>query len=183
VINNILLADNQLLLVDWEIGRCFEDPSSAVVKGTITSMLDTMSVASLGNDDPLPHDNVESAVYVLLKVLTQKFAPLVEKQYDWAKTFKRYQWDDPNVAPLTLLDLRASLWNNQSWAGIIPTTLGIFRLIGDEARAQLVLSLLSPSLCLPLLGCQQSIHLAFWDQQLRLRRDPLVTRGSRAKGD
>jgi hypothetical protein len=60
-----------------------------------------MSVASLGNYDPLPRYDVESAVYVLLKVLTQKFVPPVEQQRDWAAVLKRYQWDNPDVKPYT----------------------------------------------------------------------------------
>ncbi|KAJ7892828.1 hypothetical protein B0H14DRAFT_958834 [Mycena olivaceomarginata] len=60
-INIILLADNQLLLVDWELGGRFEELSAAVVRG-ITGTLDTMSVASLRNYDPLPHDDIESVV-------------------------------------------------------------------------------------------------------------------------
>ncbi|KAJ7688233.1 hypothetical protein B0H14DRAFT_3053390, partial [Mycena olivaceomarginata] len=63
-VNNILVAVNQLALVDWEIGRRFQEPLSATGRGTITGTLDTMSVASLANRDPLPHDDIESAVYV-----------------------------------------------------------------------------------------------------------------------
>ncbi|KAJ7459945.1 hypothetical protein FB451DRAFT_566872 [Mycena latifolia] len=71
-VNNILVADNQLLMIDWEIGRRFQEPSSAAA---LTGTLNTMSVASLANNDPLPYDDVESAVYVLLKLLTQMFVP------------------------------------------------------------------------------------------------------------
>ncbi|KAJ7196890.1 hypothetical protein C8J57DRAFT_1027092, partial [Mycena rebaudengoi] len=41
-VNNILFADNQLLMVDWELGRRFVDPFTG--QGTVTGTLDTMSV-------------------------------------------------------------------------------------------------------------------------------------------
>ncbi|KAJ7134282.1 hypothetical protein C8R44DRAFT_421305 [Mycena epipterygia] len=143
-VNNILVADNQLLMVDWEIGRRFQEPSSAVGPGTVTGTLDTMSVASLANNDPLPHDDIESAVYVLLKVLTQTFVPPVDQQHKWAATLRNYFWDNPNVTPRTLLNLRMNLWTSCNRAeSTIGTTLRIFCSTGHAARAQLVLSLLS----------------------------------------
>ncbi|KAJ7203161.1 hypothetical protein GGX14DRAFT_652733 [Mycena pura] len=81
-LNNVLLADNRLVVVDWEMGRLFEESLSATQRGTITGTLDTVSVASFNQHDPLPHDDVESAVYVLLKVLTQTFVPPENLQRD-----------------------------------------------------------------------------------------------------
>ncbi|KAJ7119670.1 hypothetical protein C8R44DRAFT_178876 [Mycena epipterygia] len=92
-VNNILFADNQLLMVDWEIGRRVQEPSSAAGQGTLTGALDTMPVASLANSDPLPHDDIESAVYVFLKVLTQTFVPPVDQQREWAATLDTSCWD------------------------------------------------------------------------------------------
>ncbi|KAJ7207892.1 hypothetical protein GGX14DRAFT_454725, partial [Mycena pura] len=94
-VNNILVTNNQLLMVDWEIGRLFQEPSFAAEQGTVTGTLDTMSVGSLANWDPLPHDDLESAIYVLLKVLTKTFVPAVGQQSEWAVTLERYCWDDP----------------------------------------------------------------------------------------
>ncbi|KAJ7471305.1 hypothetical protein B0H11DRAFT_1378010 [Mycena galericulata] len=140
-INNILLAGNQVLLFDWEIGRLFEELSS--VQDIVIGTLDTMSVASLGKLDPLPHDDVESAVYVILKVLTQTFEPPVDQERNWAEMLDSYCWDDPDVTPRILANLRGSLWSNRQDVATIPTTLYIFQSAGHEARAQLLLALLS----------------------------------------
>ncbi|KAJ7855987.1 hypothetical protein B0H14DRAFT_730182 [Mycena olivaceomarginata] len=143
-VNNILVAVNQLLLVDWEIGRRFQEPLSAAGRGTITGTLDTMSVASLANRDPLPHDDIESAVYVVLKVLTQAFVPPVDQQRKWAETLDSYCWDNPDVRPGVLRDLRMFLWIGRNFKySTVSTTVQIFRSAGDATRAQLVLSLLS----------------------------------------
>ncbi|KAJ7086361.1 hypothetical protein B0H15DRAFT_346093 [Mycena belliarum] len=143
-VNNILVADNQLLLVDWEMGRRFQEPSSAAERGTLTGTLDTMSVASLANADPLPHDDIESAVYVLLKVLTQTFVPRVDQQHEWATTLNAYCWDDPHVRPEILLSTRGYMWVGRNLDNSpIQNTVQIFRSAGHATRAQLVLSLLS----------------------------------------
>ncbi|KAJ7808850.1 hypothetical protein B0H14DRAFT_2868353 [Mycena olivaceomarginata] len=141
-VNNILVADN-LLLVDWEIGRRFQEPLSAAGRGTITGTLDTMSVASLANRDPLPHDDIESAVYVVLKVLTQTFVPPVDQERKWAATLNNYFWDNSDVTPETLRDLRMLLWIRNLKNTTAGITMQIFRSAGDATRAQLVLSLLS----------------------------------------
>ncbi|KAJ7236360.1 hypothetical protein C8J57DRAFT_1479229 [Mycena rebaudengoi] len=143
-VNNILVADNQLLIVDWEIGRRFQEPSSGASPGTVTGTLDTMSVASLANRDPLPHDDIESAVYVLLKVLTQMFVPPVNQQHKWAETLDRYCWDDPDVKPSRLSDLRSFMWIGRNLKdSVVDNTVQIFRSAGHATRAQLILSLLS----------------------------------------
>ncbi|KAJ7471300.1 hypothetical protein B0H11DRAFT_2041179 [Mycena galericulata] len=140
-VNNVLLSDNQLLLIDWEIGRLFEEPLS--VQGTITGTLDTMSTASLWNEDPLPHDDVESAVYVILKLLTQVFEPPVDQEREWAATLKTYCWDDPDVTPQRLANLREGLWKNVGPKTTLPTTRRIFLSAGHEAPAELICSLFS----------------------------------------
>ncbi|KAJ7216935.1 hypothetical protein C8J57DRAFT_1482986 [Mycena rebaudengoi] len=142
-VNNILVADNQLIIIDWEIGRRFQEPSSAPGRGTVTGTLDTMSVASLANRDPLPHDDIESAVYVLLKVLTKMFVPPANQQHKWAETLYRYCWDDPDLKPLTLSDLRQFLWIGRNKNSVVDNTMQIFRSAGQAAHAQLILSLLS----------------------------------------
>jgi hypothetical protein len=143
-VNNILVADNQLLIVDWEIGQRFQEPSSAAGRGTVTGTLDTMSVASLANRDPLPHDDIESAVYVLLKVLTQMFVPPVNQQHKWAETLDRYCWDDPDMKPSRLSDLRLFMWfGRNAMDSVVDNTVQIFRSAGHATCAQLVLSLLS----------------------------------------
>ncbi|KAJ6531122.1 hypothetical protein B0H19DRAFT_1190500 [Mycena capillaripes] len=143
-INNILLADTQLLLVDWEIGRRFEEVLSADMPRTITGTLDTMSVASLEKNYPLPHDDIESAVYVLLKVLTQAFVPSPEQKLQWAKVLQSYCWDDPTVDPTLLANTRKYLWDDEpTETSKIPRTVDIFESDGHQARAQLILSLLS----------------------------------------
>ncbi|KAJ7086364.1 hypothetical protein B0H15DRAFT_346369 [Mycena belliarum] len=121
-VNNILVADHQLLLVDWEMGRRFQEPSSAAKRGTLTGTLDTMSVASLANTDPLPHDDIESAVYVLLKVLTQTFVPPVDQQRKWATTLDTYCWDDPHVRPEILLSMRISLFSTLPDMRLVPSS-------------------------------------------------------------
>ncbi|KAF7336831.1 Pkinase-fungal domain-containing protein [Mycena venus] len=143
-VNNILVADNQLLMVDWEIGRRFQEPLSAAGRGTLTGTLDTMSVASLANRDPLPHDDIESAVYVLLKVLTQTFVPPVDQQHEWVATLREYFWDNPDVDPSTVRNIRSFMWVGRNLENsTIDTTVQIFRSARHATRAQLVLSLLS----------------------------------------
>ncbi|KAJ7047867.1 hypothetical protein C8F04DRAFT_1060321 [Mycena alexandri] len=143
-VKNILVADNQFIMVDWEIGRRFQEPSSAADRGTVTGTLDTMSAASLANKDPLPHDDIESAVYVLLKVLTQTFVPPVDQQHKWAATLREYFWDNPDVDPSTVRNIRLSMWGGRNLENsTIDTTVQIFRSAGHATRAQLVLSLLS----------------------------------------
>lgn len=103
-----------------------------------------MSVASIANNDPLPHHDVESAVYVLLKVLTQTFKPPEDLRGKWRKTLAQYHWNSPDVEPDTLQQLRTGLWTNHNIkTSTIATTLRIFRLAGHVARAELVVSLLS----------------------------------------
>jgi hypothetical protein len=180
-INNILLGDNQLLLVDRELGGHFEELSSAVVRGTVTGTLVTMSVASLRNDNPLPHDDMESAVYVLLNALTQTFVPPVDQQREWVAALRRYKWDEP-LDPSMLADLWEGLWTSRHRTSTIPTTLRIFESVGYEARAQLVqFTSLPPSAC-QASGRRQPAFQACWYQQRRLRCDPLVARGSREDG-
>ncbi|KAF7336892.1 Pkinase-fungal domain-containing protein [Mycena venus] len=143
-VNNILVADNQLLIVDWEIGRRFQEPSSAAGRGTVTGTLDTMSMASLANRDPLPHDDIESAVYVLLKVLTQTFVPPADQEREWATTLDTYCWDDPDVQPKRLLNMRLSMWMGRNFMdSTVGQTVRIFRSSGHATRAQLIHSLLS----------------------------------------
>ncbi|KAJ7460750.1 hypothetical protein FB451DRAFT_1371607 [Mycena latifolia] len=167
-VNNILVADNQLLMIDWELGRRFQGPLSAARRGTLTGTLDTMSVASLENSDPLPHDDIESAVYVLLKVLTQTFVPPVDQQREWAATLNTYCWDDPDVKPGVLRILRMCLWSNHnSEYSMVNTTLRIFRSAGHAARAQLVLSLLS----LPLLSQRYEVDSSDYDAVLLSLQD------------
>ncbi|KAJ6615269.1 hypothetical protein B0H10DRAFT_1949979 [Mycena sp. CBHHK59/15] len=94
--------------------------------------------------DLLLHDNIESAVYVLLKVLTQTFVPPVNQQHKWVATLDRYCWDDPDVKPLILSDLRSFMWIGRNRKdSTVDTTVQIFRSAGHVTRAQLVLSLLS----------------------------------------
>jgi hypothetical protein len=102
-----------------------------------------MSAASLANRDPLPHDDIESAVYVLLKVLTKMFVPPANQQHKWAETLYRYCWDDPDLKPLTLSDLRQFLWIGRNKNSVVDNTMQIFRSAGQAAHAQLILSLLS----------------------------------------
>ncbi|KAJ6541935.1 hypothetical protein B0H19DRAFT_1268866 [Mycena capillaripes] len=112
--NNILFVDNQLLMVDWEIGQQFVER-----KGSLTGTLNTM-------------------------VLTQTFVPPSDQQGEWAKILKRYHWDNPSVDPRDLAILRMSLWIKFNFSfTTVNATLQIFHESGHTARAQLVRSLLS----------------------------------------
>jgi hypothetical protein len=171
-VNNVLAAHNQLLMVDWEIGRRFREPLSAAGRGTITGTLDTMSTASLANRDPLPHDDIESAVYVLLKVLTQTFVPLVDQEREWAATLDAYCWDDPDWQPQRLVDIRLSMWLSMGMGrnmmySTVGKTVRIFRSGGHATRAQLVLSLLS----LPLPDQRELIDSSDYDAILSSLQD------------
>ncbi|KAJ7886312.1 hypothetical protein B0H13DRAFT_2277709 [Mycena leptocephala] len=167
-VNNILVADNKLLMVDWEIGRRFQEPSSTAGRGTIIGTFDTMSMASLDNRDPLPHDDIESAVYVLLKVLTQTFVPLAGQEHEWAAILNSYCWDDPDVEPQTLLNLRVSMWAGRHvMASTVDKTVRIFRSGGHATRAKLILSLLS----LPLPNQRASFDSSDYDAILSSLQD------------
>ncbi|KAJ6581348.1 hypothetical protein B0H19DRAFT_1251580 [Mycena capillaripes] len=114
-VNNVLVANNQL-------------PSSPAGRHTITGTLDTMAVASLDNADPLPHDDIESAVYVLLKVLTQTYVPSVDQQDEWAELLKTFHWDDAGVEVTTLSQLWRTLWLSLDSEGLkIDLTLEMIR--------------------------------------------------------
>ncbi|KAJ6466319.1 hypothetical protein C8R45DRAFT_1021276 [Mycena sanguinolenta] len=159
--HNVLVTNTQLLVIDWEMGRRFSEPSSD--RGTLTGTLDTMSVAAIAMLDPLPHDDIESAVYVLLKALTQTFVPPVDRQDDWAEILDRYHWDDCDVMPSTLRDLRLALWTNRHMeASLIYDTLEIFRSTGHDSRAQLIHSLIS----LPLPTRRRNIDTSDYDAVL-----------------
>ncbi|KAJ7866687.1 hypothetical protein B0H13DRAFT_2281404 [Mycena leptocephala] len=167
-VNNILVADSKLLMVDWEIGRRFQEPSSTAGRGTIIGTFDTMSMASLDNRDPLPHDDIESAVYVLLKVLTQTFVPLAGQEHEWAAILNSYCWDDPDVEPQTLLNLQVSMWAGRHvMASTVDKTVRIFRSGGHATRAKLILSLLS----LPLPNQRASFDSSDYDAILSSLKD------------
>ncbi|KAJ6511318.1 hypothetical protein C8R47DRAFT_730503 [Mycena vitilis] len=143
-VTNVLSADNQLLIVDWEIGRRVNEPLRPSGQGTVTGTLDTMSVASLENQDPLPHDDVESAVYVLLKVLTQNFVPPSHLQRQWEQILEGFFWDDPSVAPSNLASTRATFWSQiKIKRTTIRKTVDLFQNNGHETLAQIVVALLS----------------------------------------
>ncbi|KAJ6454506.1 hypothetical protein C8R47DRAFT_1083094 [Mycena vitilis] len=143
-VTNVLSANNQLLIVDWELGRRLDDPLRASGNGTVTGTLDTMSVASLENQDPLPHDDVESAVYVLLKVLTQNFVPPSHLQREWKQILEGFFWDDPSVAPSNLASIRATFWSQVKIKGTtIRKTVDLLQTTGHETLAQIVVALLS----------------------------------------
>ncbi|KAJ7267278.1 hypothetical protein C8J57DRAFT_362926 [Mycena rebaudengoi] len=130
-VNNVLVADNRLVLIDWEIGRRFQEPSAG--RGTLAGTLDTMSVSALRNGDPLPHNDIESTVYVLLKVLTQTFVPPQDQQRRWSEILRAYCWDDPDVGLHTLKPLRLALWTTRNFQySIAQDTLEMFRSAGDE---------------------------------------------------
>ncbi|KAJ7880997.1 hypothetical protein B0H14DRAFT_2705730 [Mycena olivaceomarginata] len=167
-VNNVLAAHNQLLMVDWEIGRRFQEPLSAAGRGTVTGTLDTMSMASLANRDPLPHDDIESAVYVLLKVLTQTFVPPVDQEHEWAVILDAYCWDDPDVQPQRLLTMRGYMWTGRNMIdSTVDKTVQIFRSGGHATRAQLALSLLS----LPLPDQRKLIDSSDYDAILSSLQD------------
>ncbi|KAJ7223185.1 hypothetical protein GGX14DRAFT_657598 [Mycena pura] len=144
-INNIR-ATSRLVLYDWEIGRLVAE-SPLDPQGTVAGTLDTMSVASLNNNPPLPHDGIESAVYVLLKVLTQSFVPPENQKGNWEEILEDYHWDNPDIRLRTLSDIRMAMWNGHlSDDSLIDETLHILALAGHEARAKLIVALLSLSL-------------------------------------
>ncbi|KAJ7104481.1 hypothetical protein B0H15DRAFT_942462 [Mycena belliarum] len=138
-VNNILFADTQLLLIDWEIGSRVDEPW-VNTPGNVIGTLDTMSGASLANDTPLPHDDVESAVYVLLKVLTQRYVPSADSKAEWEEHLEEYCWDDPSIKPRVLKMMRYCLWTDNL---IVTTSSNILRLDGHDAYASLISSLLA----------------------------------------
>ncbi|KAJ6588265.1 hypothetical protein B0H19DRAFT_1098561 [Mycena capillaripes] len=138
-VNNILLADSQLLMIDWEIGRRFVEPFNR--QDAVIGTLDTMSVASLMRADPLPHDDIESASYVLLKVITQRFKPQKDKESEWKKLLAKYKWDHPYVDLDLLQQSRMVSWyHKSSFPAATPTgaTVKFFRSCGHTTTAKLL---------------------------------------------
>ncbi|KAJ6464264.1 hypothetical protein C8R47DRAFT_1156243 [Mycena vitilis] len=146
-VNNILFAQDHLLLVDWEIGRRFIE--AVTEEHTVTGTLDTMSIASLMMETPLPHDDLESAAYVLLKVLTQRFKPRDDLQARWNIVLRSFYWDDSTVTPYAVQQCRLGLWNVgktgrlANRASTIGSTLEIFQKSGYIFTAQFIHSLFS----------------------------------------
>ncbi|KAJ6610280.1 hypothetical protein B0H10DRAFT_2293274 [Mycena sp. CBHHK59/15] len=119
----------------WPLRRIFFEQSST--PSAVASSIATFR-------DPLPHDDIESAVYVLLKVLTQTFVPPVDQEREWATTLDAYCWDDPDVQPQRLLTMRLSMWMGRNFMdSTVGKTVRIFRSGGHTTRAQLIHSLLS----------------------------------------
>ncbi|KAG5645559.1 hypothetical protein DXG03_005834 [Asterophora parasitica] len=123
-VNDILVANDQLLLDDWEIGRRFR------------------SWAGNGKIKSLAHwTQLESTVCSLVKVLTQRFVPPLDQKRKWATILRRYHWDDRLMSHGTLRDVRFALWVPQWEDTLVADTLGVFRLAGHHAQAQLLSSL------------------------------------------
>ncbi|KAJ6588262.1 hypothetical protein B0H19DRAFT_1098555 [Mycena capillaripes] len=138
-VNNILVANSQLLMIDWEIGRRFVEPFKR--QDAVIGTLDTMSAASLMRANPLPHDDIESAVYVLLKVITRRFKPQEGKENEWKEVLAEFNWDDPYVDPGSLRHSRALLWWTKSpFPGATPLGAAriFFRSTGHTALAELL---------------------------------------------
>ncbi|KAJ7104488.1 hypothetical protein B0H15DRAFT_926395 [Mycena belliarum] len=150
-VNNILLADTQLFLIDWEMemGRGIDEP------GSVVGTLDTMSVASLGNDGALPHDGVEAAVYVLLKVLTQiqKYVPSADSKAEWEKNSAGYCRDKGDLAPGVLQSVSGLLWHQ--FNPLLSATPDILKSSGHDSCANFI----SPLLSLPLPATRWGPHM------------------------
>ncbi|KAJ6515083.1 hypothetical protein C8R47DRAFT_1089966 [Mycena vitilis] len=141
-VNNVLVA-NRLLLVDWETGRQFDEPLTEG-KSTITGTFDTMAVASLFKQPPLPHDDIESAIYVYLKVITQAFVPPPDHEREWSRNLQTFTWDNTSVMPELLGNIRTGFWTSLNMENAtIPRTIRLFDSTGRSAEAQLIRGLLS----------------------------------------
>ncbi|KAI5479385.1 Pkinase-fungal domain-containing protein [Pseudohyphozyma bogoriensis] len=117
---NVLSAGGRLVLIDWELGRkdgTDAAPESSVVTGT----LDTMPIILIRRALPthalprdvqtypfLPHDELESAIYVMFKALTTSFVPSLK--LEWNSQVDDLLW---NVQPKLseLIDRRKLMWN------------------------------------------------------------------------
>ncbi|KAF7307448.1 Pkinase-fungal domain-containing protein [Mycena indigotica] len=141
---NVLSTSQQALLIDWELGRIFGAPLPAEGSPVIGT-LDTMAVYPLQGGDLLPHDDLESAVYVLLKAVTQTFVP-TQKQGEWVRFRDAYGWDRGDESPYTRSYLRLTLWGKQFPFGLREKTMTFFRDSGDELRAAFVEALFSMAL-------------------------------------
>ncbi|KAF7313788.1 hypothetical protein HMN09_00536000 [Mycena chlorophos] len=142
---NVLFANGRVLIVDWETGRRFDSPFSDSGAAT-TGTLDTMSVASLRGRVPLPHDDAESATYVLLKALMQTYTAPSSQSVEWEKNFKVYRWDIDDADHESLIVKRASLWGSQQIESARRTTHKLFIASDDQLRADFVQAIFSMAL-------------------------------------
>nr|GAT46702.1 predicted protein [Mycena chlorophos] len=138
-VGNCLFANGHILLIDWELGRRWDDSWNS---SSITGTLDMMSTRSLARKPPLPHDDFESTVYLCLKILTRKFRCRDSDAEEWHETIKTYAWDTQMDAA-SLRAMRLSLWYDKETEGIIPTTCRLFRAAGEDQWAALVENLMT----------------------------------------
>ncbi|KAF7308585.1 hypothetical protein HMN09_00707700 [Mycena chlorophos] len=138
-VGNCLFANGHILLIDWELGRRWDD---SWISGSITGTLDMMSTRSLARKPPLPHDDFESTVYLCLKILTRKFRCRDSDAEEWHDTIKTYAWDTQMNAT-SLRAMRLSLWYDKESEGVIPTTCRLFRAAGENQWAALVENLMT----------------------------------------
>ncbi|KAF7316101.1 hypothetical protein MIND_00128200 [Mycena indigotica] len=144
---NILLTTDGILLIDWETGRRFKldspPPSGPVGERKVTGTLDTMAYYMLdGKHMPLPHDDLESAVYVLLKALTQTFKNPLEDP-EWQRNYARFKWDKGDIGIDDLKLVRDNLWSQKGKRGIIHDIKQTFREADEHCAVQFIDVLLS----------------------------------------
>ncbi|KAF7298857.1 hypothetical protein MIND_00833500 [Mycena indigotica] len=135
---NLLAVAQRILVIDWETGRIFE--SEPLQSGTeVTGTLDTMAVLALKKTlNPLPHDDVESAAYVLLKALTQGFQrhnPLCPPE--WQECLAKYRWDNGDSQPFDLIASRLNLWDRNDFS-TLGDTKTYFKKAGDHLAVKFI---------------------------------------------
>ncbi|KAI5476931.1 Pkinase-fungal domain-containing protein [Pseudohyphozyma bogoriensis] len=112
LLNALLTPEGILYLIDWEVARKYGEQSTG---GVVTGTLDTMSIRRLQNlQHPLPHDDLESAIYVAIKVLTQTFVPDPADAASSNAYRLLLKWNDGSVTMAELAITRRDMWNFRS---------------------------------------------------------------------
>ncbi|KAI5477957.1 hypothetical protein MNV49_005749 [Pseudohyphozyma bogoriensis] len=133
--NVLVTIDGKLRFIDWEVARRFGAPAT---EGTVTGTLDTMSISRLFlNPTGLPHDDVESAIYVAIKVLTMSFRPRAINAQAWGTYLEGLKWNDPTISPYDLAEKRTLMWSIASRNNRTRLALNMM-LEEDPVRAKLI---------------------------------------------
>ncbi|KAI5477932.1 Pkinase-fungal domain-containing protein [Pseudohyphozyma bogoriensis] len=141
--NVLITSDGKLRLIDWEVARWYGAPA---LDGTVTGTLDTMSISRLRGDPfGLPHDDIESAVYVAVKTLTMSFKPLERDAEAWSTYLGTLKWNDPVVTPADLVGARRSMWAFETEEDPSPKVVELIER-ADPIRARLFETLLRESI-------------------------------------
>ncbi|KAI5478606.1 Pkinase-fungal domain-containing protein [Pseudohyphozyma bogoriensis] len=118
-LNNVLALSAMLVLIDWELARRIGDEASSIA-GVVTGTLDTMAVGYLLRSSPArPHDELESAIYVLFKAFTTSFVPSEDMKSQWHTDLNGLRWNQ-SLEPKVLASVRETMWGDKASSPVVP---------------------------------------------------------------